>query len=223
LKKVRKYAGPGHTVTEGELGGKLVALIVGGMGRDAARRAAELLIEGHQPRWVVSAGFAGALDPALKRLDIILPDEILDLEGQRLGVDLDTTGEPPGGLTGTRRGLLLTVDAIVRTAAEKESLRARFGADVVDMETSAVAEAARARGIRFASVRVVSDEAGIDLPKEIASLITKSGSYRVGAALRAIWNRPSSLKDFWTLNEHAHEAADRLADVTQTLIAGLPR
>ncbi len=29
--------------------------------------------------------------------------------------------------------------------------------------------------------------------------------------MRAVWQRPSSLKDFWTLYEHALEAADRLA------------
>src|SRR5438874_13580364 len=67
LSKVRKYAGPRHKVIEGEAGGKLVAVIVGGAGRSLARRATGLLIDGHRPRWVVSAGFAGALDPALKR------------------------------------------------------------------------------------------------------------------------------------------------------------
>ena len=79
------------------------------------------------------------------------------------------------------------------------------------METSAVAALCSERGVRFLSIRVVSDEAEVDLPPEIATLMTRSGSYRVGAALRAIWNRPSSLKDFWALHEHAQEAADRLA------------
>ena len=36
-------------------------------------------------------------------------------------------------------GRLLTVDTIIRTAAEKAELRQRFQADVVDMESSAVA------------------------------------------------------------------------------------
>ena len=56
---------------------------------------------------------------------------------------------------------------------------------------------------------------------EVASLMTHSGSYRVGAALRAIWNRPSSVKDFWALHEHAQEAADRLAEFTAGAIARL--
>ena len=41
-------------------------------------------------------------------------------------------------------------------------------------------------------------------------MLAKGGSYRVGAALRAVWRRPSSVKDFWRLYEHAIEAAGRL-------------
>ena len=223
LTKVRKYAGPGHTVIEGETGGKLVAVLVGGMGRVAAGRAAGLLLDGHRPRWIVSAGFAGALDPALKRNDAVLPFEVIDPDGLRYSVGVSVPAEEPGATgRGLKSGRLLTVDAIVRTAAEKAELRARHGADLVDMETSAVVSLCSARGVRFLSVRVISDEATVDLPREIATLMTRSGGYRVGAALRAIWNRPSSLKDFLALHEHAHEAADRLAEVTLGAVARLP-
>jgi adenosylhomocysteine nucleosidase len=224
LAKVRKYAGPNHSIIEGEAGTKLVALIIGGMGRDAARRATRLLIDGHRPRWVISAGFAGALDPALERYDLVMPTEIVDVDGLRLSVDvnLPTNLETPTRGPLLKPGRLLTVDAIVRTAAEKAALRAKYEADVVDMETSAVAAICGEREVRFLSLRVVSDEAGVDLPREIASLVTRSGSYRVGAALRAIWNRPSSLKDFWSLHEHSQEAADRLAAATLSVIEHLP-
>src|SRR4051794_3060442 len=73
--KVRKYSGPRHTIIEGEVGGKLIALIIAGIGREAARRGAQLLYEGHHPRWIVSAGFAGALDPDLARHAIVMPNE----------------------------------------------------------------------------------------------------------------------------------------------------
>jgi hypothetical protein len=33
--------------------------------------------------------------------------------------------------------------------------------------------------------------------------------YQVGAALRAVWNRPASITDLWRHYEHAIEAADR--------------
>ncbi len=218
LTSVRKYRGPGHSIIEGEHEGKLVALIVGGMGRVSARNATELLIAGHHPRVIVSAGFGGALDPSLKRNDLVFFSEIRDQEGQTFVAEL------PACLPDSTRiktGRLLTVDAIVRTAAEKAELRARFDADVTDMETSAVASVCNKMGLKFIALRIVSDDANIDLPPEIATLMTRSGGYRVGAALRAIWNRPSAIKDFWTLHENAQEAADWLAEVTLALIAGL--
>ena len=97
LKKVRKYAGPRHTIIEGECAGKLVALIVTGMGRQAARRGAQLLIDGHRPRWVVSAGFGGALNPSLARFDLVLATEVLDLEGI---VSPSTWRRPSGPMDG---------------------------------------------------------------------------------------------------------------------------
>ncbi len=121
------------------------------------------------------------------------------------------------------QGRLLTVDRIILDAAEKRQLHDSFQADLVDMESSAVAGVCVERNVRFLSVRAISDDARSDLPREVAALLTRSGTYRVGAAIRAIWNRPSSLKDFWTLHERALEAADRLAKLVMRCLEELPR
>ena len=81
LRKVRKYTARKHTIIEGELGGKIVAVVLTGAGRPAARQGTEVLIAGHRPRWIISAGFAGGLDPALARNDLVIPDQVIDLEG----------------------------------------------------------------------------------------------------------------------------------------------
>jgi adenosylhomocysteine nucleosidase len=214
FKKVRKYAGPGHTIIEGECAGKLVALIVTGIGRQAARRGTQLLIDGHRPRWIVSAGFGGALNPSLSRFDLVLATEVMDLEGHRFAIDLAIPERAGKGGLRPETGRLLTLDTIVRTAAEKGDLHHRFAADVVDMETSAVASLCSERSLRFLSIRIISDDAQTELPSEVAEMMTRSGSYRVGSAMRALWKRPSSLKDFWILYEHAQQAADRLAEFT---------
>src|SRR5262249_22515357 len=97
----------------------------------------------------------------------------------------------------------------------------RLAADVVDMETSAVAQVCQERQIPFLTLRAISDEAHADLPRELAALLTGSSSYRLGAALRAVWQRPSTVKDLWTLHEHAHDAADRLASALLGIIGQL--
>src|SRR4051794_30286406 len=111
---VRKYVGPRHAVLEGDCGGKRTALILTGPGRPAARRGAELLLAGHRPRWIVSAGFAGALDPALGRDCVVLASEVLDLDGGHFAIDLSVPETAQGQRISS--GRLLTVDAIVRTA-----------------------------------------------------------------------------------------------------------
>jgi adenosylhomocysteine nucleosidase len=218
LKDVRKYSGPRFSVVEGECSGKLVAVVLTGTGRARAQRGAEILLDGHRPRWIISAGFAGGLDPSLRRNDVFLPGEVVNLEGRSFAIDLAI---PPGAESqGLRTGRLLTVDEIVRTAAEKAELRGKFQADVVDMETSAVAALCGDRGVRFLPVRVVSDEAGTDLPPEILSIIGRSGGLRLGATMGALWKRPSSVKDLLALRQHAVEAAARLSTF---LAATFPR
>ena len=218
MTRPRTYKGPRHRVVEGHLGGKLVVITLVGMGRAAARRGANLLLDGHRPRWLLSAGYGGALDPSLRRNDVVMPREVVDESGTLYTLDLKLPDASPRFATGR----LLTVDRMVMTAAEKAELHARHGASVVDMETSAVAEVCRARSVRFLAVRAISDEAAVDLPREILAIVGPTGSFRVGAAAGAIWKRPSSLKDLWALREHAVEAADRLAEVLPAILEQLP-
>jgi len=219
LKSVRKYQSAASPVVEGEYGGKIVAVAIGGPGQRAARRAAELLLIGHRPRWMISAGFAGSLNPAFARNDLVLPDELIDGQSFRQAVS-----KPPG--LAARRphhtGRLLTVNQAVTSRQERDELRQIYAADSVDMETAAVAALCQEKAVRFLSIRVISDDAHAELPREVATMLHRSGSYRVGAALRAVWQRPSSLKDFWRLYEHALEAAGRLAQFVFRCLDELP-
>lgn len=219
LRGVRKYHAARLSVFEGEHQGKTVVVTAGGVGRDRARRATELLIAGHRPSWALSVGFAGALSAHLERNDLVFANEVIDLEGGRFAV-----APPPETIvagTRCRPGRLLTVDRVVVEQAEKQRLHEEHQADLIDMETAAVAAVCEERRTRFLAARVISDDAHNDLPLEIATLLTRSGSYRVGAALRAVLGRPSSIKDFWRLHEQALDSADRLAGFVLRCIAEL--
>ncbi len=209
LTNVRKYSGAKFSVVEGEHAGRVVAVVLAGAGRARAQRGAEVLLDGHRPRWLVSAGFAGGLDPRLKRNDLVLPSEVVNFEGRRYAIDLTVPSSSEA--QGLHSGRLLTVDEIVRSAREKGELRRKYAADLVDMETSSVAALCAERGVRFLSVRVISDEAGTDLPPEVLAILGRSGGLRLGAALGAIWKRPGSVKDLLALRNHATEAAEKLS------------
>jgi adenosylhomocysteine nucleosidase len=216
LKEARTIRAGRGAIVEGLLADRLVALIVTGPGEAAARRGLDLLVAGHRPRWVLSAGFGGALDPALPRYALVTPSEVGTDAGDWLatGVDRDTPGP-------YRAGRLLTIDRIARTAADKAALRAAHGADVVDMETAALARACAERSTRFVGLRIVSDVATEDLPPEILTLTGPTGGFRLGAAMGAIWRRPSSVKDLLVLREYANEAARRLGAAIEKVVAGL--
>jgi adenosylhomocysteine nucleosidase len=208
-------------VREGGLRGRRVALILAGAGEDNARSAAEILIDGHRPGRVVSAGFAGGLSPVLRRNDILVADRLLHIGGARLPVEL-----PPGLSAATsqrfaHRGALLTTDRVVRLPSERKALFDRTGALAVDMETFAVAEVCAARQVPFSSVRVINDTADETLPRDVEHLLVqKTAAARLGAALGAVCRRPASAKDMYQLRENALVASGRLAKfLAETVVA----
>lgn len=204
----------GITVHEGRVAGSHVAWCVAGVGRKAARRAARLVIDGHRPRLLVSAGFAGGLDPAVPRGAVVEPAIV---RGEATAIDpLQLASAGKGGCT------IVTVDRIVRTPAEKAVLAAATGAALVDMETLAVAEVALEAGLSCRAIRVISDAAGDELPSDITRLARpQSGLRRAGTALGMIGRRPGAVLDLWRLWERAVVDGRGLAEALIRLCGSL--
>lgn len=128
-----------------------VVLVCGGIGAQAARRAAEAVISLYAPQVVSSVGFAGALGSELKVADIIQPLRVVNAS------DCSSVTLARG------EGVLVTLGSVA-SPEQKAKLRDSFAAQAVDMEAAAVARAAEARGVRFAVVKVISDEFDFNLP-----------------------------------------------------------
>ncbi len=146
-------------VSQKEIGGRRfrffekddVVVVCGGIGAEAARRAAEAVIAIYAPTVIYSAGFAGALDPALKVGDVVEPRRVVNAsDGSSVNFD---QGE----------GVLVSFGSVA-SAAQKASLRDSFAAQAVDMEAAAIARSAEARGAAFVVVKVISDEFDFSLP-----------------------------------------------------------
>jgi adenosylhomocysteine nucleosidase len=128
-----------------------VVVVCGGIGAEAARRAAEAMIALYAPNVIYSVGFAGALDLSLAVGDVLEPQRIINAS------DASTTMLDHG------QGTLITF-ASVAGPAQKAKLREAYSAQAVDMEAAAVARAAELRGVGFAVVKVISDEYDFDFP-----------------------------------------------------------
>lgn len=223
LSDVTVTRGHGVTVRQGRRGDRRVTIIESGAGRENAVNATAVLLDVYKPRWVISAGFAGALAPELRRSDLLVGTSLVDAEGRQWEADPATLPSWLPDVKGLRMGRFLTWDRVVCLPAEKKSLGEKYGALAVDMESLAVAEVCRLRETQFMAVRVVSDAADDELPPDVERLLVqKTNAGRLGAALGSIWRRPSSLKDMFQLQQNAIAASDRLAKFLAGLIKHLP-
>ncbi len=213
LRGVIATHGAGFVAREGGLAGKRLVVVESGIGAAAAAQATRALVAGHQPRWIISAGFAGGLDPRLAQGDILMADEIVDEQGHKLAIDFRLPPDATQMPRGLHVGRLVTVARIVGEPAAKRALAQRHAALAVDMESWSVAEVCRQEKIRFLSIRAISDAVDRALPRDIDNLVKrKSTAGRLGAAAGAILRRPSSIKDMWQLKEDALVASERLAN-----------
>ena len=147
-----------------------------GIGKSAARRATEAVIRHVQPELLVSAGIAGAVSPKLKAGDVVWAREVVDAE---TGVRYRTRGGD---------WLLVTAQAVAGPAEKREFLQ-RYGADVVDMESAAVASVALDHGLEFAVVKAISEEADFVMPP-LARFIGESGRFATGRFMGYVALRP---------------------------------
>jgi len=219
---VIRISGAGFVGREGGIEGRRVVAIEAGVGRKAAEHGARALIAGHRPKWIISAGFAGGLDPRLELGDIVMASAVADLDGRELEIDINVD---PAALAQSPRlhiGRLITVDRVIREAKEKKRLGAERQAIAVDMESMAVAEVCRQEKVRFMVVRVISDSVARELPRDIDYLVKhRTTAGRLGAAARAVLRRPSSVRDMWQLKEDALRASDRLGSFLVGVIGQL--
>ncbi len=95
--------------------------------------------------------------------DVVVYTRVVDASGSE-AIAPDDVAAAAALVPQARPVVACMTDRIVTRAADRVTLAARFGADVVDMEGVHLARALRARGLRFAMVRVVSDDPRFDLP-----------------------------------------------------------
>jgi adenosylhomocysteine nucleosidase len=197
-----KYSGRSFRFYENEN----AVLVCGGIGPEAARRAAEAVIALYKPDTICSAGFAGAADPNSKVGDILIPRRVIDSSD---GSSTDT---------GTGEGILVSFTAIA-DPQQKAKLRTAFNADAIDMEAAAVAKAAAAHGIRFAAVKSISDPSDFALPA-LDKFIAADGTFNARRFALFALSRPWLWLQIARLQKNSAHAARTLCDELGRVAAG---
>lgn len=141
----------------GAIHGKSLAVIHTGVGRKICQERLSILLRRERFQFLISAGFAGALEKELRVGDLLIAENFSSPQLLRSpGLDLADDG--------IFLGKLRTVSGVIDSNAEREQLTAKTGAAAVDMETEVIADACAELDLPFLSLRAISDTASEPFP-----------------------------------------------------------
>ena len=139
----------GISIVRGTIGDRSIEVIHTGVGETICRERIEKFLENQQFDFLISAGFAGALDDELQVNELLIAKNFstLDLNHARSLL----SNVPIQAVN------MLTMAALIDSGEERERIARESGASAVDMETESIARACAAHGIPLLSLRVITD------------------------------------------------------------------
>jgi adenosylhomocysteine nucleosidase len=188
-----------------QLGEHEVLLVANGAGAVRASAAVETALATFPAAAIVSTGFCGALAPELSVADIVAGTSVTN--GARSFTSLHPQSARPH-----HKGVVVSIDHVAQTAAEKRSLRERGGV-AVEMEARGVAARAEAHRIPFYCVRVVTDLAGEDMANDFNEALREDGHFATMIILQGTVRKPwVCLPELFRLRNRCARAARVLGE-----------
>ncbi len=176
-----------------------VLAVRSGVGLERALPAARFLVA-RGVQGLVSAGVSGGLHPEMKPGDLVVGQSAMQWEGREEGADVVWEGRAAAGQEfhdvlareglEVRLGALLAGPEPVAAAGDKADWHGRTQALAVDMESAAVAHAAREAGLPFLALRAVSDAAGAGVPLDLFYMLDEMGRVRPWLLAKALLRNP---------------------------------
>lgn len=142
---------------------------------------------------IVSFGLAGALDPALKPGDLVLPERVLGPDGAIHPTDPAWRRRLEAMIGAEQASTLLGSVFVVTTARDKALLFERTGAAAVDMESHAAASVAAEAKLPFLVVRAIADPADRAIPRAAMAGLDGEGRALILPVILALTKRPGEL------------------------------
>jgi adenosylhomocysteine nucleosidase len=194
----------------------LVALT--GIGAVRARRATRYALQS-APDVCISSGLAGALKETYSRGEVLAGAQVAELPGKNV-VRCDPALLERAGACGARLvERFLTSPNVVTSAAAKMALGGQ--GDAVEMESAGVLAAASAANIPAVAIRVISDDAGQDLPVDFNRVLNAKGKLRPVRLLSSIAAEPARLRGLLQLAGDSRKASSALGEFLDRYIADL--
>jgi adenosylhomocysteine nucleosidase len=209
----------------GNVGGKTFSVVGHGIGRKRAAEIARRTFDSMPgAELVIGTGVVGALSSELRLGDLILADRIFasraegesaeqvavssDAHRRTIGKSLSTAG------LNYTTGAILTTDRVL-TTGEKRGAKESTEAIVVDMESSAIAVEAAARGLPFIVLRAVLDE--VDDEVVGAEMVDEEGHVNPLGATAYLVRNPGTVLKLPRMIRNLSRATTAIADALEAI------
>ncbi len=175
-------------------------------------------------RAVVSFGISGGLAPDIQAGDLTLPTMIVNERG-RYAPDSALLAYLKQGADSAgikyRSGIEAATDELSDSSPEgRAAIRAKTGADGVDMESGIAAEWARDQGLPFAAVRVAADPYDFTLPPAAQIPLLPDGTPNRPAIDESISQNPGQIGDLMKLQGYFQDAMRTLESAGKAMSIG---
>ncbi len=165
------------------------------MGHGNAEHATNTLLAGDADH-IISFGMAGAISPLLKPGDLLLPEKVL-MNGDTFDIHsplrehLQEQALRDGMRVSTSP--LLSVNRVLTSSPEKETLSRQTGGSAVDMETAIIIKQARGKKIPAFAVRIIIDPLELKIPELALKHTNEFGELRTPSLLMALLRAPDQI------------------------------
>ena len=204
-------------------------MVQAGMGPRSSETALGYVLDEHNPDFIISTGFGGALYKDALPGDLIfaakvflIPEKILRKSADPFNnynlADFNSLEIPDAaGLfdrlsvkVGMHKGNILTFERFAGKSDIKDILPADISFPVCDMETYFLAKLSIERRLPFFAVRSVTDLADEEIPPEFLLTTDEDGSYSVSRAIRMLLGNPKLLPDTIRIGKNSRTASNNL-------------
>lgn len=200
-------------------------LVESGMGADRAAGATEALLAAFSPRYLVSFGIAGAVEPDIHIGDVIVARHVASFEHGDLGqgralASLSQEAHRAAGRATESRDARLYLGTAITTAGPQPSL-SKLGAlthPILEMETAAIARVAEEHGTPLLSIRSVSDAPEEPIPMPFEYLIDERGALRIGRIVGELLRHLSLLPRLIRVGRNGAKASENAAVVVAAIL-----
>ncbi len=156
---------------------------------------------------VLTCGFAGGLNTNLSVGDIVFDaDDNTGLKDKLIEL-------------GAKPGIFHCAEKVASTSKEKQLLQNTTNADAVEMESAAIRAICQEKKIPSATIRVISDAVGEDLPIDFNEVMTPDNRLSMAKLLGKLLREPKKIPQLMEFQGKTVFAARRLDELLEKLLA----